>query len=110
MMPQSYGLSTQFGDLHFRRTVHFLIGLSVVLAIPILAFTDFTPVDLALLMPAVNGVIGLPLTALALFAGVRRYVDPSRLEQAIFLTAVVLLFVTSLVTGEDLAHSVIELL
>ena len=110
MVPQSSGISTQFGDLHFRRTVHFLIGLSVALAIPILAFTDFTPVDLALLMPAVNGVIGLPLTALALFAAVRRYFEPSRFEQAIFLAAVVVLFLTSLVTGEDLARSVIELL
>ncbi|MFU8869188.1 NRAMP family divalent metal transporter [Natronococcus sp.] len=110
MVPQSSGISTQFGDLHFRRTVHFLIGLSVALAIPILAFTDFTPVDLALLMPAVNGVVGLPLTALALFAAVRRYFEPSRLEQAVFLTAVVLLFLTSLVTGEDLARSVLELL
>ncbi|AGB39164.1 NRAMP family divalent metal transporter [Natronococcus occultus] len=110
MVPQSSGLSTQFGDLQFRRTVHFLIGLSVVLAIPILAFTDFTPVDLALLMPAVNGVVGLPLTALALFAAVRRYFDPSRVEQAIFLTAVVVLFLTSLVTGEDLVRSVVELL
>ncbi|MDG5760880.1 divalent metal cation transporter [Natronococcus sp. A-GB1] len=110
MVPQSSGISTQFGDLHFRRTVHFLIGISVALAIPILAFTDFTPVDLALLMPAVNGVVGLPLTALALFAAVRRYFDPSRLEQAVFLTAVVVLFLTSLVTGEDLARSVFELL
>ncbi|WP_394741696.1 NRAMP family divalent metal transporter [Natronococcus roseus] len=110
MVPQSSGISTQFGDLHFRRTVHFLIGLSVALAIPILAFTDFTPVDLALLMPAVNGVIGLPLTALALFAAVRRYFEPSQFEQAIFLAAVVVLFLTSLVTGEDLARSVIELL
>ncbi|ELY54312.1 Mn2 and Fe2 transporter of the NRAMP family-like protein [Natronococcus amylolyticus DSM 10524] len=110
MVPQSSGISTQFGDLHFRRTVHFLIGLSVALAIPILAFTDFTPVDLALLMPAVNGVIGLPLTALALFAAVRRYFEPSRFEQAIFLAAVVVLFLTSLVTGEDLARSVLELL
>ncbi|MDG5819896.1 divalent metal cation transporter [Natronococcus sp. A-GB7] len=110
MVPQSSGISTQFGDLHFRRTVHFLIGLSVALAIPILAFTDFTPVDLALLMPAVNGVIGLPLTALALFAAVRRYFEPSRFEQAIFLAAVVVLFLTSLVTGEDLARSVLGLL
>jgi manganese transport protein len=110
MVPQSSGISIQFGDLHFRRTVHFLIGLSVALAIPILAFTDFTPVDLALLMPAVNGVIGLPLTALALFAAVRRYFEPSRFEQAIFLAAVVVLFLTSLVTGEDLVRSVLELL
>jgi len=110
MIPQSYELTTTFGDLHFRRTVHFLIGLSVVLAIPILAFTEFTPVRLALLMPAVNGVVGLPITALALFAAIERYVDPSRLERAIFLTVVVLMFLVSLVTADSLARSIIELL
>ena len=110
MVPQSYGITTQFGDLYFRRTVHVLIGLSVVLAIPILAFTDFTPVSLALLMPAVNGVVGLPITALALFAGVRHYFEPSRAEQAVFLTAVVLMFLTSLVTAQSLTRSILELL
>ncbi|AFO56094.1 NRAMP family divalent metal transporter [Natrinema sp. J7-2] len=110
MVPQSYALHTQFGDMHFRRTVHFLIGLSVALAIPILAFTEFTPVRLALLMPAVNGVIGLPITALALFAAIKRYVDPSRLEQAVFLAAVVLMFLISLVTAESLTRSIVELL
>jgi len=90
--PQSYGLTTNFGDIHFRQTVHFLIGLSVLLAIPILAFTDFTPVKLALLMPAVNGVVGLPITALALFAAIERHFDPNRLERAVFLAAVVLMF------------------
>ncbi|WP_436344186.1 divalent metal cation transporter [Natronorubrum sp. FCH18a] len=110
MVPQSYGLTTRFGDLRFRRTVHALIGLSVVLAIPILAFTDFTPVSLALLMPAVNGVVGLPITALALFAGVRHYFDPSRTEQAVFLAAVVLMFLTSLVTAQSLIRSILELL
>ncbi|MFC4438038.1 MULTISPECIES: NRAMP family divalent metal transporter [Natrialbaceae] len=110
MVPQAYEISTQFGDLHFRRTVHFLIGLSVVLAIPILAFTDFTPVRLALLMPAVNGVVGLPITALALYAAVNRYFEPTLSEQALFLTAVVLMFLTSIVTGQSLVHSILELI
>jgi Mn2+/Fe2+ NRAMP family transporter len=110
MVPQSYELTTQFGDMHFRRTVHFLIGLSVLLVIPILAFTEFTPVRLALLMPAVNGVVGLPITALALFAAINRYVEPNRLERAIFLAVVVLMFLTSLVTAESLIRSIIELL
>ena len=109
MVPQSYGLTTRFGDMYFRRTVHFLIVLSVALAIPILAYTDFTPVSLALLMPAVNGVIGLPITALALYGAVTRYFDPSRAERAVFLTAVVLMFVMSLVTAESLTQSILEL-
>lgn len=36
----------------------------MVLAIPILEFTAFTPVRLGLTMPAVNGLVGLPLIAL----------------------------------------------
>ncbi|ELY57507.1 NRAMP family divalent metal transporter [Natronolimnohabitans innermongolicus] len=110
MVPQSYGISTKFGDVHFRRTVHFLIGLSVLLAIPILAFTGFTPVSLALMMPAVNGVIGLPLTALALFFAVRHYLEPSRLEQAVFATIVVMMFVTSIFTAESLVQSIVNLI
>ncbi|WP_049927339.1 NRAMP family divalent metal transporter [Halopiger goleimassiliensis] len=110
MVPQSYGLTTRFGDVHFRRTVHLLIALSVALAIPILALTDFTPVSLALLMPAVNGVVGLPITALALYAAIERYYEPSRLERAVFLAAVVLMFVTSLVTAESLARSIAQLI
>lgn len=110
MVPQSYGLTTRFGDMYFRRTVHFLIGLSVALAIPIIAYTDFSPVTLALLMPAVNGVVGLPITALALYAAVTRYVDPSRLERVIFLAAVALMFLTSIFTAESLARSVAALL
>jgi len=108
--PQSYGLTTNFGDIHFRQTVHFLIGLSVLLAIPILAFTDFTPVKLALLMPAVNGVVGLPITALALFAAIERHFDPNRLERAVFLAAVVLMFLVSLVTAQSLVQSIVKLL
>jgi Mn2+/Fe2+ NRAMP family transporter len=110
MLPQSYGLTTNFGDIHFRQTVHFLIGLSVLLAIPILAFTDFTPVKLALLMPAVNGVVGLPITALALFAAIERHFDPNRLERAVFLAAVVLMFLVSLVTAQSLVQSIVKLL
>jgi manganese transport protein len=110
MFPQACEIPTQFGDLHFRRTLHFLIGLSAVLAIPILAFTDFTPVTLALLMPAVNGVIGLPITALALYAAVTRYFEPTATERAIFLAAVVVMFLTSISTGHSLALSILELL
>ncbi|WP_247001493.1 divalent metal cation transporter [Halosolutus gelatinilyticus] len=110
MVPQSYGLTTRFGDLHFRRTVHFLIGLSVLLAVPILAFTDFTPVSLALLMPAVNGVVGLPITALALYAAVNRYFEPTSTERAVFLAAVFLMFLTSIVTAQSLTRSILQLL
>ncbi|MFC6716662.1 NRAMP family divalent metal transporter [Natrialbaceae archaeon GCM10025810] len=110
MVPQAYGVTTRFGDAPFRWTVHVLIGLSVLIAIPIIAFTGFTPVSLALMMPAVNGVVGLPITALALYAAVNRFFDPSRLERAIFLTAVALMFAVSATTAQSLTRSILELL
>jgi len=62
-------------------------------------------------MPAVNGVVGLPITALALFAAIERHFDPNRLERAaVFLAAVVLMFLVSLVTAQSLVQSIVKLL
>ncbi|MEM4780972.1 MAG: divalent metal cation transporter [Halalkalicoccus sp.] len=106
MIPQAYGHRTVFGDRRFRLVVHALICLSVVLALPLLAFTGFTPVTLAITMPAVNGVVGLPITALALYAAVTRYFDPSRAERVAFLAAVFVLLVGSALTAQDLAGTI----
>ncbi|MFC6905545.1 NRAMP family divalent metal transporter [Halalkalicoccus tibetensis] len=106
MIPQAYGRKTMFGDRPFRLVVHSLICLSVLFALPLLAFTGFTPVSLAITMPAVNGVIGLPITAIALFAAVNRYFDPSRIEQAGFLLVVIVLFIGSALTAQDLAGTI----
>ncbi len=106
MVPQAYGHKTTFGDYHFRRAVNSLIILSVLLALPILAFTDYTPVTLAITMPAVNGVIGLPITAIALYAAVSRYFVPSRLERVVFLAVVLVLFVGSALTAHDLTQTI----
>ncbi len=110
IVPQAYGHKTRFGDYRFRGVVNSLIILSVLLALPILAFTDFTPVTLAITMPAVNGVIGLPITAVALYAAVSRYFDVTRLEKAVFLAVVVLMFVSSALTAESLAQTIMGLL
>ena len=108
MVPQAFGRDTSFGDLPFRLTVHALIALSVLLAVPILAFTDFTPVALAITMPAVNGVVGLPVTALALYGAVVRHYDydVSRTERAVFAAAVVVMFAGAALTAESLATTV----
>ncbi|MDL5362747.1 NRAMP family divalent metal transporter [Halalkalicoccus sp. NIPERK01] len=106
MLPQAYGHETRFGDYRFRRVVNVLIVLSVLLALALLAFTGFTPVTLAITMPAINGVIGLPITAVALYAAVTRYFDPSRLERAAFLAVVLVLFVGAALTAQDLAGTI----
>lgn len=102
MVPQAFGHDTLFGDRWFRVVVHTLIVLSVVLAVMALTLTDFTAVELAILMPAVNGVIGLPLTVLALYGAMNRYYDLSRTEHAIFVVAVLLMFTAAVVSVESL--------
>ncbi|ADJ13696.1 NRAMP family divalent metal transporter [Halalkalicoccus jeotgali] len=107
MVPQAFGHRPFFGERPFRLVVHALICLSVLLALPLLAFTGFRPVTLAITMPAVNGVIGLPITAIALYAAVTRYFDPSRVERALFLAVVGVLFVGSALTARDLAGTIV---
>lgn len=106
MLPQAFGYETRFGDMQFRRAVNSLIVLSTILAVVGLVTTGFTAVQLAILMPAVNGVIGLPLTVLALYGAMNRYFDLSRSEHAIFLITVVLMFVLAAVTVESLVDTI----
>ena len=107
MVPQSFGHDTVFGDAYFRRTVNLLIALSVVIAVLVLSTTDLTPVHLAIIMPAINGVIGLPLTVLALYGTVARYFDLSRAEHVVFAATVVLAAGLALVTAESRAEQII---
>ncbi|QLD89044.1 divalent metal cation transporter [Natronomonas salina] len=108
MVPQAFGLDTSFGDRPFRLVVEVLIALSVVLAVPILAFTDFTPVRLALLMPAVNGVVGLPATVVALYLATHEHYELSWFEDFSFVTAVALMIVAALVTTQSLGSTIVQ--
>lgn len=108
MVPQAFGLDTTFGDRPFRLVVEALIALSVLLAVPILVFTDFTPVRLALLMPAVNGVIGLPATVVALYLATHEYYDLSWAEDLSFVTATALMIVAALVTTQSLGGTILQ--
>lgn len=108
MVPQAFGHDTRFGDRPFRLTVNGLIALSVVIAVPLLAYTGFTAVQMAILMPAVNGAIGLPVTVLALYYAVQRYADVSRGERVVFAVAVVLMFAAAALTMDSLAASILQ--
>jgi Mn2+/Fe2+ NRAMP family transporter len=108
MVPQAFGLETEFGDRPFRLVVEALIGLSVVLAVPILAFTDFTPVRLALLMPAVNDAVGLPATVVALYLATHEHYELSWTEDLSFVTAVALMIVAALVTTQSLGSTIVQ--
>lgn len=110
MVPQSFDRRTVFGDRAFRATVIGLIAISVVIALFLLHSTNFTPVWLAITMPAVNGIIGLPLTVVALWAAVNKYFEPSLKENVVFgLTSLVLLAGSAL-TARSLYETIMSLI
>ncbi|NIC00890.1 divalent metal cation transporter [Halobacterium sp. R2-5] len=109
MVPQAFGHDTVFGDRLFRIVVNGLIVLSLLLTVPILAFTDFSAVQLALVVPAVNGVIGLPVTVLALYGAMHRYYNPTLTENVIFGGIVILTFLLALLTGKSLTELITTL-
>ncbi|PSP88095.1 iron transporter [Halobacteriales archaeon QS_4_69_34] len=107
MVPQAWGRTTVFGDHAFRRVVEVLIVMSMAFAILLLEFTNMTPVRLGIVMPAVNGLIGLPITALALFFANRKFFDhPKWLD---FALAVVtgLMFVFAFLTARSLYGQIV---
>ncbi len=106
MVPQAFGNDTAFGDRPFRIVVNGLIVLSLLLAVSILTFTDFSAVQLALVVPAVNGVIGLPVTVLALYGAMHRYYNPTRIENVVFIGTVILTFLVALLTATSLAETI----
>lgn len=108
MVPQSWGRETVFGDRAFRRVVELLIGMSVVFAVLLLEFTDARPVQLGILMPAVNGVVGLPITAVALYFANRRYFDHPQWLRITLGIIVVVMFILALTTAQDLGKQIFQ--
>ncbi|WP_336343240.1 NRAMP family divalent metal transporter [Halalkalicoccus ordinarius] len=106
MVPQALGNHTVFGDRGFRMTVVGLIVLSAISAFWLLANTGLTPVRMAIVMPAINGLIGLPVTVFALIGAVNRYYDITWKENVGFLLAALVLLVGSALTAESLASTI----
>lgn len=108
MVPQSWGKETRFGDRLFRRVVEVLVVMSVAFAILLLEYSGANPVKLGILMPAVNGVIGLPVTAVALYFANRQFFDhPPWLRIALGIVVIVMIAL-SLVTGQELATTILQ--
>ncbi|MFA9416892.1 NRAMP family divalent metal transporter [Natrinema sp. HArc-T2] len=110
MVPQALGRDTVFGDAAFRRTVIALIVLSAITALPMLIYTGFGPVEMAIIMPAVNGAIGLPVTVFALIGAVNRFHDIDWYENAAFIAAGLVLLVGSLLTVQSLYETILSIL
>jgi manganese transport protein len=108
LVPQAWGRKTVFGDPAFRRVVEVLIVMSVCFIIPLLEFTAFTPVRLGITMPAINGVIGLPITALALFFANEKFFEHPLWMRVGFAIVVVVMFALALLTAQDLYSQIIE--
>ena len=110
MIPQAMGMRGVFGKLPFRTAVISLIIISVPVSVGMLSYTDFTPVRLGILMPAVNGLIGLPVTAIAMILAVNRYTEVKRSHNIGFMIAAGVLLIGSLLTAQSLYETVVSLL
>lgn len=107
LVPQAWDRTTVFGDRGFRRTVEILIVMAVGFAVLLMEFTDITPVRLGIVMPAVNGLIGLPIFALALFFANRKFFDHPRWLNAVFAVVTVLMFVFTFLTARSLYSQIV---
>lgn len=110
IVPQSFGKRTVFGDTGFRRTVIVLIILAGAIAGPMLLYTGFGPVQMAIIMPAINGLIGLPVTVFALIGAVNTFYDIKWYENAGFLTAALVLLGGSVLTAQSLFETIVSIL
>lgn len=107
LVPQAWGRKTVFGDWGFRRVVEVLIVMSACFIILLLEFTKFTPVRLGITMPAINGVIGLPITALALYFANRKFFDHPLWMRVCFGIVVVVMFALALLTAQGLYEQIV---
>ena len=103
-VPQSFGERTVFGDRNFTLVTTTLIAVSLALSILFLAYTDLTPVRMAILMPAVNGVIYLPITIAAMFVATKDELGPK--QTAITVVAVLVMIAGSLLTARSLVETI----
>lgn len=105
-VPQAEGYKTKFNDKRFTDVVVGLIAISLGLSVTLLAYTEMTPVRMAITMPAVNGAIFLPLTILAMFAATHD--EMAMWQKVITGVAVIVMFAGSLMTIESLINTVVN--
>jgi len=103
-VPQAFGRRTEFGDPAFVGVTVALIVLSTTLALAALAFTNLTPVRMAIVMPALNGALFLPATLAALYGATNHQLSPPL--KALALLAFLVLAAGSVLTAQDLLHTI----
>lgn len=107
-VPQAFGIDTEFGDPWFTVTVMALIWISIGCALAALTYTNLTPVRMAIVMPALNGAIYLPLTILAMYMAT--WDEMGIKQRTITALTVVVMFAGSLLTAQSLYTTVIRFL
>ncbi|WP_227380033.1 NRAMP family divalent metal transporter [Haladaptatus halobius] len=106
IVPQSRGRKPAFGNRSFRRVVELLIVMSVGFIVLLIETTGANPVELGILMPAINGVIGLPITVVALYMANERFFDHPRWLRVGLGIAVVVTIILALVSAVDLVNTI----
>lgn len=104
-VPQSFGVDTVFGDRGFRLTMMSLIAMSAVGASLALTYTNMTPVEMAIIMPALNGAIFLPLTVLFLLYGTWEHLSIKMRVAGV--TAGMVMFAGSILTAQGLYDTIV---
>lgn len=99
-VPQSMGRHTEFGDWAFTAVTVVLITLSTTLAILALQFTEMTPVRMAIIMPALNGAIFLPITIFAMY--IATYDWMPTWQRVVIVLAMVTMTAGSILTAQSL--------
>ena len=99
-IPQSQGIETEFGDFKFTTVVNVLLSLAALVAILLLSYTDLTPVKMAILMPAINGIIFLPIITFAMYAYTKDLMP--RWQCVATMAVIAILTIGSLLTAQDL--------
>jgi hypothetical protein len=85
-----------------------LILVSIVCAHLALTFTQLTPVRMAIIMPALNGVIFLPITIFAMYDATKHQMP--RWQKAVSFVAVLVMTAGSVLTAQSLYDTVVSFL
>lgn len=99
-VPQSLGKETVFGDRAFTLVAMILITISMILAILALEHTNLTPVRMAIVMPALNGALFLPITIYMMYTATKD--EMARWQKTVSGLAVVVMLGGSLLTAQSL--------
>jgi hypothetical protein len=108
ILPQASGREVTFGDRTFQKGLAGTLAFGVTLIPVTLAVTALGPVDMAILFPAVNGIIGLPLTAGLTIYFLNKQTEPGRRMNVAAVIVFLVLLAISALTAQSLVRSLTQ--